>query len=95
MASERIDNIEEFGKTLFTYKEVELVMGEPGLAAVLAEPSTPEHAAYEKGRLMSIYLLRQSTLKMAQNGSAPAQAALEKIIKDNEYKNIAEANGSF
>jgi hypothetical protein len=78
---------------MFSPEQIELIMGEKGLALLILKENTPEWEAAEGGRLEQMAKQRAMIFELAERGSSPAQQMALKLISDervNEARRLAE-----
>lgn len=85
---ENLQLVEECGSVFFTHAETAVACG---MSVDVFErevkmPSSPIYQAFHRGRLISLLNVRKNIIKMATNGSGPAQSMVNKMLEDYEYK---------
>lgn len=83
---DRLKQIESLGEALMEPNEAAAILEEPDLEAKIAQDGTPEHRAYCKGQLTTVFEVRKNMIEMAKNGSNPAQKEVLNLLKDYAYK---------
>lgn len=85
---ERLQLVEECGSVFFTHAETALACGMPVdvFEREVKNPSSPIYQAFHRGRLISLLNVRKNIIKMAMNGSGPAQSMVNKMLEDYEFK---------
>ena len=79
-------DIKKLGSQFFSPKEVATIL-EVDIADFVAKcknPATDEYKAYHGGCLQSESLLRESILRLANQGSSPAQTMAMELMKHNK-----------
>lgn len=84
MDDEKLRQIEELGALMFDYSEVALIAGVDKQSLM---DDGPAKTAYMRGQLKAAADVRQSILKMAKNGSTPAQKQLVDLMRLVDRKN--------
>lgn len=77
----QLKEVQEYAALLFSPQKIARIMGfdEKTFAADLADESTEVSKCYDKGRLMTEAELRTSILRLAKQGSSPAQTLAIKL----------------
>mgnify|MGYP000400943219 CR=1 FL=1 len=88
LTPDQLDHITEYGKAFFSPDEVELIMEIDGLAKNLQIINSTSYRAYQKGLLTSMFAVRKNIVKMAENGSSPAQTQIEKLFDKIKFDGI-------
>lgn len=83
---DRLKEIEALGSALMEPDEAAVIMQEPELVSKLNKKQGPEHKAYARGQLKTVFEVRKNMIEMAKNGSSPAQKAVMDLLKDYAYK---------
>ncbi len=88
LSDETLDLIEKCGRVYFTYEQTAKAVGIPvaQMMEYLDNENHPAHEAYHRGKHLSLLNIRLSIIRMAENGSAPAQSLMQKIIDDYEFR---------
>jgi hypothetical protein len=86
--SDLIQDIEEWGKLLFTLEETADAVG-ISYDELLANDEYIK--AYKRGRMIAIGTHKKKIVTLANQGSGPAQTLLEKIRKEEEINKILNA----
>ncbi len=79
LTPEQLATAQEFGELLFTESEILEIME-------LDKPTPEFKRAIRKGALLSEAKIRKSILKLAQDGSSPAQTVSQKLIDNLKRK---------
>jgi hypothetical protein len=79
LTPEQLATAQEFGELLFTESEILEIME-------LDKPTPEFKRAIRKGALLSEAKIRKSILKLAQDGSGPAQTVSQKLIDNLKRK---------
>jgi hypothetical protein len=93
MTSERLAEIRKLRGLMFSPEQIELIMGEKGLAQLILKENSPEWEAAEGGRLEQMAKQRAMIFELAERGSSPAQQMALKLMNDervNEAGRMAE-----
>ena len=85
MTDEQLSALEEYAGLFFTKREIAVVLAcpLPWLEDRIADETTPEYAAYHRGRIIAEAKVRKSILQHATQGSSVAQEQMRKIIREN------------
>jgi hypothetical protein len=77
----QLKEVQEYAALLFSPQKIARIMGfdEKAFAADLADESTEVSKSYDKGRLITEAELRTSILRLAKQGSSPAQTLAIKL----------------
>ena len=88
LTAKQLDDLEIMAAALFNYREcaIALELDETDFANLMINPNAPAFKRYWKGILSTKLKHVQSVFELAQRGSSPAQAAIQKMIDDLKGK---------
>ena len=83
---ERLEQIESLSELQFNSEEISIIVGMkfPEMVALLNSQEGPVYEAFERGRLKAEAEVRKSILKLAKQGSTPAQKQMMELIAQNK-----------
>ncbi len=90
LTNEQLSDLEQMGSVFLTIKEcaIALDVNYADFEIEMLIQSTPAFKAYWKGVLNAKVKHAQSVNELAQRGSSPAQAMVQKMIERLDWKNI-------
>ena len=90
--SDKIKEIEDLSELQFSIEEIAIIVGLDAveLKKCINEKKGDKYLAFEKGRLRADASVRASILKLAKQGSTPAQKQMMDLIEKNKERLIKE-----
>lgn len=91
LTDEELQQIEEFAGLLFTPEQIAVLMDLPeaDLNTAIRSPGHVAYLAYQKGYLMASATLRRSIIKLASQGSTPAQKMMLDLLQEIKRELVA------
>lgn len=93
LSEEQLKEIEQFASRAFKVAEIAIIIGVPAneLELEFNMPGSLAFTAFEKGRLKSMFDLRNNIYSNALGGSSPAQVEMAKLF-NSQYSNLKLIN---
>lgn len=85
---EQLKELQQFAELFYTVKEIAVIMqlNAADLIAEIKNESGPVYENFFAGRMRAEAMVRKSIIKLAQQGSSPAQAMAMKMYSDSKIK---------
>lgn len=86
----QLQQVEELGALMFSVSKIAIIIGvsDQELRSLVSDSSTAAYMRYNRGKLLSESEVRTSVLKLAKQGSSPAQTLAKKYSDECELENI-------
>lgn len=90
LTTEQLTTLERLGATFFSIKDAAIVLQVDfiHLKKAIADPTSPAHQSYYRGKLTAEMDLRESIMKMAKRGSNPSVKTMLDLLTKANTANI-------
>ena len=91
-SAEQLKEVEEFAAKLMPPAEVAVIVGIPEevFQTELMDADSEISLAYLRGQLLTKAEMHESIIKLAKQGSSPAQTLALKMLRDAEIKQLSQ-----
>lgn len=89
LSEQQLIQLEELAAAFTSVEDAAIILqvGFDALNRAVFDVHTPEHSAYNRGRLLNEYEVRQSIVNQAKQRSSPAQVLAMKLINELKMSN--------